>query len=385
MKIALYSPTYWRISDEVFEPRQHELLRFEGSLDEMPVQLSGQNADLIFVHGFAADDRFLTDIGRLCRLYPEAAVVPQCDEPDRDFLIKLMRAGVREVLLDESMESVREVLSRVGLELKKAKRPNDRRGTAIGLISAKGGDGSSILAANLAQALSMAPEKKVLAVDLALPFGDLDLFLTAVPPTHTLVNFSDEIDRVDAALLGTMVHRVSSQLDLIASPKAFDEAYRVNPEHIRHLIAVALQEYDFVVLDYGSQVGAFLTNTIEEVDELIMVTTATMPSVRHASQLMRLWDVLDFDISKVRLVLNRYSDRYNVTPEQLSKAVGLPIDVLIQTDIEITEDSLLKSTPMISLDPKNKLSRTIVDWSSRWTGGVHEPESKSLWHRLKIR
>ena len=116
-----------------------------------------------------------------------------------------------------------------------------------------------------------------------------------------------------------------------------------------------------------------------------MVTTATMPSVRHASQLMRLWDVLDFDISKVRLVLNRHSDRYNVSPEQLSKAVGLPIDVLILTDIEITEDSLLKSTPIVSLDSKNKLSRAIIEWSARWTGSIHETESKSIWHRLKIR
>lgn len=385
MKIALYSPSHWRVPDDVFEPRQHELLRLEGGLDEMPVQLSGQGADLVFVHGFTADEHFLAEIGRLCRLYPDSAVVPHCEEPDRDFLIKLMRSGVREVLLEETPEAVREVLSRVGLELKKAKRPENRRGTAIGLISAKGGDGSSILAANLAMALSMAQEKKVLAIDLALPFGDLDLFLTADPPAHTLVNFSDEINRLDASLLGTMAHRVSSQLDLVASPKSFDDAYRVDPEHIRQLIAVALHEYDYVVLDYGSQVGSFLTNTIEELDELIMVTTATMPSVRHASQLMRLWDVLDFDISKVRLVLNRHSDRYNVTPEQLSKAVGLPIDVLIQTDIEMTEASLLKSTPMITLDPKNKVSRAIMEWSARWSGGVHEPESKSLWHRLKIR
>lgn len=384
MKIALYSPTHWRVSDEVFEPRQHELLRLEGALDEMPVQLSGQDADLVFVHGFSVDDRFLAEIGRLCRLFPDAAVVPHCEEPDRDFLIKLMRAGVREVLLEESPVAVREVLSRIGLEIKKAKRPDGRRGTVIGLISAKGGDGSSILAANLAMALSMAPEKKVLAIDLALPFGDLDLFLTAVQPTNTLVNFSDEIDRVDAALLSTMAHRVTSQLDLVASPKSFDDAYRVNPEHVRKLITVALQEYDFVVLDYGSQVGAFLTSTLEELDELIMVTTATMPSVRHASQLMRLWDVLEFDISKVRLVLNRHSDRYNVTPEQLSKAVGLPIDMLVQTDVEMSEASLLKSTPIITLDPKNKLSRAIIEWSSRWTG-AHEPESKSIWHRLKIR
>ena len=385
MKIALYSPTHWRIQDEVFEPRQHELLRLEGGLDEMPVQLSGQCADLVVVHGFPTDDRFLGEVGRLCRLFPDTAVVPHCEEPDRDFLIKLMRAGVREVLLEESPEAVREVLSRVGLDLKKAKRPDGRRGTVLGLISAKGGDGSSILAANLAMALSMAPEKKVLAIDLALPFGDLDLFLTSVPPTHTLVNFSDEIGRLDAALLNTMVHRVTSQLDMIASPKSFDDAYRVDPEHVRRLIAVSLQEYDFVVLDYGSQVGAFLTNTLDDVDELIMVTTATMPSVRHASQLMRLWDVLEFDISKVRLVLNRHSDRYNVSPVQLSKAVGLPIEMLIQTDIEMAEASLLKSSPMITLEPKNKLSRAILEWSSRWTGSTQEPENKSIWHRLKIR
>lgn len=384
MKITLYSPTYWRVADDLFDPQRNELVRLEGSLDEIAGLINGTPTDLLVVHGFAMDERLLAEVGRLCRKFTDIAIVPHCEDPGREFLIQLMRSGVREVLLEETPESIREVLARIEQEHKKAKRTEGRRGTAIGLISAKGGDGSSMLAANLALAISLAPESTVLAVDLSLPFGDLDLYMTSDSPAHTLVDFSDEIGRLDASLLSTMVHRISSQLHLIASPKVFDEAFRIDPEHVRRLIGVALQEYDYVVLDFGSRVGPFVTSVLDEIDDLVMVATATMTSVRHASQLMRLWSGLEFDSSKVRLVLNRYSSRYNITPEQLSRAAGIPIEVIVQTEIDLAEKALLTSTPIVSLDAKCKLSKTIIDWSSHWTGQKQE-ESKSLWHRLKIK
>lgn len=384
MKITLYSPTYWRVADELFEPRRNEIVRLEGALDEIAEQLNGTPTDLLCVHGFAMDDRLLAEIARLCRKFTDIAIVPHCEEPEREFLIQLMRAGVREVLLADDAESIREVLARVELEHKKARRTEGRRGMAIGLISAKGGDGSSMLAANLALAISLAPDSSVLAVDLSLPFGDLDLYMTSDTLAHTLVDFSDEIERLDASLLSTMVHRVSSQLHLIAAPKVFDEAFRIDPAHVRRLLAVALQEYDYVVLDFGSRVGPFVTSVLDEIDELVMVATATMTSVRHASQLMRLWSGLEFDSSKVRLVLNRYSSRYNITPEQLARAVGIPVEVIVHTEIDLAEQALLTSTPIVSLDGKCKLTKTIMEWSSHWTGQPQQ-ESKSLWHRLKIR
>lgn len=384
MKIIVYSLTYWRLPDEYFEPQQHVLTRVEGSLDRLGSEINKGLPDLVFVYGFALDDLLLSEVARLCRLFPNVAIVPRCDEPDREYLIRLMRAGVREVLLEETSEAVREVLARVSQDLKKANLNNHHRAKTIGLISAKGGDGSSMLAANLATSLSYQPDTRVLALDLALPFGDMDLYLSSKMPLHTLVNFSDEIDRLDASLLGSMAQHLTSQLDLVSSPKFFDEAFRITPQHVQKLIALAVNEYDYVVIDYGSQVSGFVTNTLEFVDDLVMVITATMPSVRHASQLMHLWEGLEYDAAKISLVLNRYSDHYNVTPDDIAKAVGRNPSAILPSEVLAAEDALLNSIPIVRHAPKSKLSKAISDWVVNWTGN-HEPEVKSLWHRLKIR
>lgn len=384
MKIALYSPSYWRIPDEYFEPSQHQMVRIDGDLTQLVTKSINVSPSLLVLHGLPQDERMLIEVARLCRMLPETAIVPHLEEPDREFLIKLMRAGVSEVLLNETPESVREILVRVAQKIKKVQRDDAARGKVIGLISAKGGDGSSFLAGNLATSIAMSPDTQVLAIDLALPFGDLDLYMTSSPLTNTLVNFSDEADRLDGALLRSMVHHVSSQLDLVASPKVFDEAFRVDPLHVRKLIEIALHEYDYIIVDFGSQVGPFVTQVLEELDDLIMAVTATMPSVRHASQLMRLWEGLEFDLAKVSLVLNRYSEHFNIKPDDLSRAVGRSISALIPGETQLAEEALLRSEPILNYDPKSKLSKAIREWSSRWTG-VHEREEKSLWHRLKIR
>lgn len=384
MKIALYSPSHWRIPDEYFEPSQHILNRLDGDLDQMVAKSVEASPNLLLLHGLPQEERLIIEVARLCRLLPDTAIVPHLEEPDREFLIKLMRAGVSEVLLDETPESVREILVRVTQKMKKVHRDEARQGKVIGLISAKGGDGSSLLAANLATTIAMTPDTQVLAMDLALPFGDLDLYITAEPPSNTLVNFSDEVDRLDGALLRSMVHHVSSQLDLVASPKVFDEAFRIDPLNVRKLIEIALQEYDYVILDFGSQVGPFVTQVLDELDELVMVATATMPSVRHSSQLMRLWEGLEFDVTKVSLVLNRFSEHFNIKPEDLSRAVGRSISAVIPSETPLAEEALLRSVPIVHYEPKCKLAKAIREWSSHWTG-VHETEEKSLWHRLKIR
>lgn len=384
MKIILYGPVHWRIADEFFEPNQHELIRVEGCLDDMVARVSETSPNLLIVHGLPPEDRFLAELARLCRLIPDAAIVPYLVEPEREYLIKLMRAGVSEVLLDDTQAAVREVLVRVGQKIKKSQRDDSRIGKAIGLISAKGGDGSSLLTANLATALSLAQDMQVLAIDLSLPFGDLDLYMTTATPDNTLVNFSDEVDRLDGSLLRSMVHHVSSQLDLVAAPKVFEEAFRINPVHVRKLMVLAVQEYDYVLVDFGSQIGPFVTQVLDELDELVMVVTATMPSVRHASQMVALWESLEFDVSKVSLVLNRYTDQYNIKPEDLTNAVGRSIAATIPGELPVAEEALLRSVPVVQYDPKCKLSKAIRDWASHWTG-MQEPEDKSIWHRLKIR
>lgn len=384
MKIALYSPSHWRIADDYFEPSQHQLARIDGELDQLVTKVIEVAPNLLLLHGLPQADRMIIEIARLCRLLPDTAVVPHLEEPDREFLVKLMRAGVSEVLLDETQESVREILVRVAQKIKKVQRDEKRQGKAIGLISAKGGDGSSLLAANLATVIAMTPDTQVLVMDLALPFGDLDLYITSVPLTNTLVNFSDEVDRLDGALLRSMVHHVSSQLDLVASPKVFDESFRIDPLHVRQLIEIALDEYDYVIIDFGSQVGPFVTQVLDELYELVMVATATMASVRHASQLMRLWEGLEFDPAKVSLVLNRYSEHFNIKPEDISRAVGRSISAIIPGETLLAEEALLRSEPVVTFDPKCKLTKAIREWSMHWSG-LHETEEKSLWHRLKIR
>ncbi len=88
-------------------------------------------------------------------------------------------------------------------------------------MSAKGGDGATYLTANLAAALADNPECRVLTIDLSLPFGDLDMYMTGNTTSNNLATFSNQIDRIDGALLDSMAHHVSGNLHLIPSPTIF--------------------------------------------------------------------------------------------------------------------------------------------------------------------
>lgn len=386
MFITLYSPQSWQVPDLLFGPRNNTLTRKTGTLSELDEKVMVNEPDVLFLHGFENNALLIAKIANLCLTHPRVAIIPSCENPSPEFLLSLMRSGVREVLTQETTDAVSEALSRAMAKrsFMALNHTDGPLGRTIALVSAKGGDGATYLSANLAAAIAENPECRVLTIDLSLPFGDLDMYLTGEATTNNLATFSIEIERIDGALLESMAHHISSNLHMIPSPSIFDESFQVNPASVQKLIQIARGSYQFIILDLGSQVGPFGMKFLENIDELTLVASSNICSIRHAGQILRLLEGLGFDGEKVSLVLNRYEERGELTVSHICKVVGKQVSQTFPNDAELIEGAILKGAPLIKVNPKSKLARAILDWSSIWSGLTHN-KGNALWRLLKIR
>lgn len=386
MHITLYSPQQWPAPDILFSPRNNTLTRLTGTLSELDEKVMVNEPDVLFLHGFENNALLIAKIATLCLAHPRVAVIPSCENPTPDFLLSLMRSGVREVLTQETTAAVSDALSRAMAKRNymATNHPDGQLGHTIALVSAKGGDGATYLAANLAAAIAANPECRVLAIDLSLPFGDLDMYLTGDTVNNNLATFSIEIERIDGALLESMAHHISDNLHLIPSPSIFDESFQVNPVSVQKLVQIARGYYQYIILDLGSQVGPFGMKFLDNIDELVLVASSNICSIRHAGQILRLLEGLGLDGEKVSLVMNRHEERGELTASHIRKVVGKEIAHTFPIDPELIEEAILKGAPLIQVNPKSKLARAIFEWSSHWSGLTHNKGS-SLWRLLKIR
>ena len=381
MKIVTYSPQPWEVPDTQLELGQHQIIRLVGEPGSMVRQLTAQTPDFVFLVGFdPTEPHYIQELEKLCLTIPQAAIVALHPQAQPELLLSLMRAGVREVIVDSTPETIRQVIERTRLRTQGA---GISQGRVFGFVSSKGGDGGSCITANLAFALSQEPNTRVLAVDLSLPFGDLDMYLTGNNHPQDLADISSQTDRLDQSLLNSMVQHISPTLDLIPSPTTFEKIVHIEPERVSELIHIATSCYDYILVDFGSsfdQVGIWV---LENLDELCIISTPSLPSLRRAGLLLKLWQEFEKPMSRIEIILNRADTSVPISSTEIEKVIGRPINKRFPSDAEAVQESLLIGQPLLQAAPKSKLSKTIVDWSADLTGSI--PRKRSLWQRLKIK
>ena len=385
MNIVTFSPYPWEVPDIQLELGQHQVVRLVGEPGVMVRQLTAQKPDFVFLVGFdPTDPNYIQEVEKLCLALPLAAIVALHQQAEPKLLLSLMRAGVREVIVDSASETLQQVIERASLRARRASII--RQGRVFGFVSSKGGDGSSFIAANLAVALSQDPRKgiRVLAVDLSLPFGDLDMYLTGDNHPQDLADISSQSDRLDQSLLDSMVQHLSPKLDLIPSPTTFEKIVQIEPERVSELIQIATAFYDYIVVDFGTSFHQVDTWVLEHLNELCIVFTPSLPSLRRAGQLLKLWTEFEKPISHIESILNRADTSVHIFSSEIEKVIGRQINRRFPSDVAAAQKSLLIGQPFLQVVPQSKLSKTILDWAAHINGSSRR-KKPSRWQRFKTK
>ncbi len=380
MHIVLFSSQAWPIPAGTFEA-QHHVSGLQGTLDDLQKLVVGSQPDLVLLGGFEPNDALIEKMETLCDTLPNAAVILMCTSPQSGFLIRAMRAGVREVVSPDSPDAIAAVVARAEARFHSSRPAGGKISRCIGVMPAKGGDGASCVVANLASELSQTPNLRVLLIDLSLPFGDVELFLTRETAMHHLADFAVEIERLDGALLEGMTHHLATNFHLIQSPQTIDQLLHITPGYVDRLIRIAVQHYDYVLLDL--QLDKISLSVLELLDQLVVVTTMNVPSVRHASQIIRMWESLGYATAKLSIVVNAFSSKSIVRIADFEKTVGLRVSRVLPLASDGVEASLLKGTAAVQLKPKSDFAKNIHAWAMELTGRT--PTEKSIWQHFGIK
>lgn len=341
---------------------------------------TARGADLLLLAGYPIDGRLLGALETCNAAAPDCAVVPVLKDPPADRVVQLMQAGAADIAAALASADLDALIARTRERLQRAHLPTDAVRT-IGVVGAKGGDGATCIAANLAAALSRCADIRVMALDLSLPFGDLEIHLTSEQPDHDLADVLAQIERLDASLLDTLAHPVGDQLRLVVSPADFQRFVEVRAPLVERLLKLASESYRFVVADLGTGTDPVSLSLLGHFDQLLMVATPDIASLRHAGKVLRMWQGLGHPTSRVGLVVNRVTAHPEVPVTRFAATLGLPVVREIADEPTGVSESLLEGAPVLSTAPASAFSRAIRRWAADLSGTP--PTEESLWTSLK--
>lgn len=380
MNILLYASGAWPIDDALLDPQQHQIERVKGGLSELVQAATTRQSDLVLVTGFEPNSGLLRELESLCAAMPQATVVVYQPQTSPTLLMDMMRAGVRDVLTDCQPPTVRQVMERALIRFQNAQPFKSK---VLGVITVKDGDWGACVTANLGYALAQLSHARVLLIDLSLPFGDLDMYLTDQTELKDLVDISAEVDRLDRSLLESMVHHVTPNLHLIVSPTSFHKVVRVQPDQIKRLVDIAARHYNYVVLDMGTALDQVCLSVLNQVDEICLVASSILPSIRRASQIIKLLKTLDYADEMVSVVVNRFDEQGPISRPEMEKAMGKAIRCHLSLEHASMQNSLLQGKAIMEIRPDSSFAQAIRSWASQITGvPIHK---RSLWQRLRMK
>ena len=312
-------------------------------------------------------------MAKVKREHPGLGFLVVASDSDPALLLEAMRAG--------ATEFVQEPVTLAALEQAISRLVADRvtpaaRGQVFAFVGAKGGVGTTTAAINVATALATLSKSPTLLIDLHLAYGDAALFLGA-EPRFSLLDALENLHRLDAEFLKSLVVKTGSGLDVLASADRPGSA-PIDARRVKDIVQLASSQYAYVVLDVAGMDAAVL-DSLDPANRVVVVANQELATVRNAGRMTTALRSR-YPNARVTAVINRFDARAEITQRDVEQAVGGAIAHEFPSDYRRALTAMHTGHPL-ALD-NNQLSASITALA-RELAGIERVAAKKTSGGLK--
>lgn len=243
-----------------------------------------------------------------------------------------------------------------------ARGPTSR---VFSFIKAVGGVGSTTLAIQTAFELAKRgkglSKKRVCLVDLDMQFGTAAIYLD-LEPNLKIPELAESPERLDGALLESMMSHHSEGVDLLASPNELSNWHSINTEIITRLLEVTCQEYDYVVIDVPRHWEEWTADVLAGSDVVLVVTLLSVAGIRQARQLLDVTKEFDIPDAVLSVLLNRFDKSFwggGLRLKEAERALGRKIGYFISNDYKLVSEALNHGVPIAEIRRRSKVEKQV--------------------------
>lgn len=288
---------------------------------------------------------------------------------DPQLILRVLREGAAEYV-DESL--IESDLPAALQRLKIISAAPAQSGKIIVVLGPSGGSGASTVAANVAAVLAK-HKGRCAAIDLKLEHGDLETLLDAAP-IHTLADFCQNLDRMDQAMFERCFVRLDSGVHLLAPPRAYSDIHLVTLKGIRKCLTMAREAFPYVVVDVDHSYREEQVAALYQAETILLVFRLDFVSMRNVRRTLDFLSQAGIELSRVRLVANRYRQPRELSVKQVEEVLGTKVSHFVPDEPKSVLPANNRGIPVVLDRPRAKVSRSIETLAMSVNGRV-DPHS----------
>jgi pilus assembly protein CpaE len=313
------------------------------------------------------ESKALALVESISKAYPQCGVIVVSSIADGQLILRAMRSGAREFLNSPvKIEELLGALDRVASASGGDKR--SKSGQIIAFAGASGGVGTTSVAVNVAVAMAQDPELSVALVDLDLALGDADVFLDMIPE-YTLLDVTQNISRLDLALLRKSLTKHESGVYLLPRPVQIEDTNTIPEDNFRRVLGLLKASFSHVVVDLSKTYNRLDIAALEAASTVVLLTQLDLPCLRNVVRLFSAFELYEGVSSKVKVVVNRSGlDKTQISSDKAEETIDREIYARVPNNYFVISECRNNGVPLLTQAPKAAITQAIQELAYKLTG-----------------
>lgn len=327
---------------------------------------------LVFVDITNKTELALDIISKISATHKTCKIVVTSSNYAAEIIIKAMRAGAREFLpkpiikkdLISSLDKIKEQIVYSSSDVSKCR--------VISTFSNKGGIGKTAIATNLALELANITKEKVALIDLNLQLGDVTTFLD-INPSFDISYVIQNLSRIDETfLLSTLEKYKETSLYVLADPPYLEQAEDITAEQISTLFGVLKKTFSYIVIDTGANFDGKTITALDNSDLILLITIVNLPAIRNCQRCLELFERLDYEKDKIKIVINRFMENDEIKVEDVEDVLGQNIYWKVPNNYFTIMSAINKGVPVKEINAESNISQSYRELAAMLSDSVHK-------------
>ena len=322
----------------------------------------------------------------LAKDFPNVQTVIMSIQGEQEYFRRAMKAGAKDFLIkpfstNDLIDTIQNVFNKWVKD-----RPelfeNEPKADILTFFATKGGVGRTTLAVNLAAGL-VSKGKKVLLIDASLQFGDVAITLNQ-PAKRTIYQLVESGEEITLNEVEKNIIKHECGLELLLAPKepAFAEA--IKSEHILKIIEAVESMYNYIIFVMPPSITEKELAILDRSTMVLLVATLEISSLKNTKICLKTFSDINFDLSKIKLILNKEIPNVGFGKEDLEAGLAIPVYATVPMEAEIAQRSLNHGEAFVLKSPTSAIARSIIGMVDRLVGtNVGTETGKSAIFKIK--
>jgi len=245
-----------------------------------------------------------------------------------------------------------------------------KQGEFFACFSPKGGVGTTTIAVNLAVTLTKMWEAETALIDLALPIGQVAVFMD-LRPNFTLGQMAQKETTLDKDFVLQAMLPHNSGVRVLSAPRAPELSELITATLIENLFPILRDNFTFVVVDAGRNFTDAALSVLERADRILLPLAPDLASLQAMAVALNTFRELEYDLEKIWPILSWTFSQDALPQKEMERALGIPIHAVLPYDPRSVVQAINRGTPVVVQAGKSAIAEALENAAYQLTAENH--------------